>query len=353
MPAIPLPLISVSGDPYQLGYQHGAACQPIIRRTLRARVAIAARATGMAPRDIVRSSLRYLEPVRTRFPQLIEEVQGIADGAEIEFSEAFFIQVATELTFRPDGCTTLALHTLDGEWLIAQNWDMPRDVLGTHIVLHLRPAGGPEALMFTYAGVVGYLGINAHGVCHVANQLLTPDWRVGVTHYFVKRRFLELASVDDCLDEVRAIPISSSANYILGDTMRAVVVEWTPSGLATFTGHRLGHTNHLLDPALCHLERYLQQLPDSLDRLERLSGLLWDASGSIQTMAGILSDHAGYPASICRHGGTGDLHTLASVMFEPSRKCMHVAYGNPCTTRYDTYGVDGTIRTGSARQHAG
>jgi len=348
----PLPLVSVSGEPYQMGRQHGIACRELIRRTLEARVAIAARATAASSAQLVQAGLRYLEPVRARFPHLVDEVRGIADGAGIDFAEAFFIQVATEVSFPADGCTTLAVRGLGGHWLIAQNWDVPRDTFGSHIILRLQPTGRPAVVMFTFAGVVGYLGINECGVCHVANQLRTPDWCMGVTHYFIKRHFLELGSVDACLAAVHGIPISSAATYILGDPARAVVVEWMPSGTAMFAGDRLGHTNHIVDPALRHLERYLPALPDSVDRLARVGELLHDTDGSLAGMQAMLSDHVGHPASICRHGGAGDLHTLASVIFEPSRRRMHVAYGTPCATPYWTYALDGTVHPASVGRSA-
>ncbi len=336
--------VSVSGSRYEMGHQHGEACADLIRRVLAGRAAIIERATGMPVARAVDAGLRYLPPVAGRFPHFIEEVRGIADGARLAFAEVFFIQVATELGFNTDGCTTLAQRVAGGDWIVAQNWDAPRDVDGSQIVLRVRPDDAPQAVMFTYAGVIGYMGINSRGVCHVSSQLLSPDWQVGVTHYWVKRRFLELDSVDACLDLVREVPISSSGSYVLGDPSRAVVVEWLPSGVGLFEGDRLAHTNHILDPSLRHLERYLDALPDSPLRLERLQQIMNGAPGtstgdSLATVKTMLADHAGHPASICRHGGSQNLHTRASVIFEPATATMHLAYGNPCTTPYQTYAV--------------
>jgi isopenicillin-N N-acyltransferase-like protein len=340
--------VSVSGSRYELGRQHGEACADLIRRVLAGRAAIIQRATGMPAAQAVEAGLRYLPSVAGRFPQFIEEVKGIADGAGVAFAEAFFVQVATELGFTAgagaEGCTTLARRSADGHWVVAQNWDTPPDVHGLQIVLRVRPDDAPEAVMFTYAGVIGYMGINRLGVCHVASQLLSPDWRVGVTHYWVKRRFLELDSVGACLDVVREVPISSSGSYVLGDPSRAVVVEWLPSGVSIREGDHLAHTNHILDPSLRHLERYLDALPDSPIRLERLQQLMNGALGSntgdaLATAKSMLADHAGHPAGICRHGGAQNLHTRASVIFEPSKAMMHLAYGNPCMMPYQTYVV--------------
>jgi hypothetical protein len=214
----------------------------------------------------------------------------------------------------------------------------------SQIVLKVRPDDAPPAMMFTHAGVIGYMGINSRGVCHVSSQLLSPDWRVGVSHYWVKRRFLELDSVDACLAEMRATSISSAGSYVLGDPSKTVVVEWLPSGMSLVAGDRLAHTNHIVEPALRHLERYLDALPDSPQRLERLEQLMNGAAATgpgdaLSTVKAMLADHAGLPASICRHGGSQRLRTRASIIFESAKATMHLAYGNPCTTPYHTYTV--------------
>lgn len=335
-----LPEVTVAGTHYEMGRQHGAACAPLIRRVLDARMAIVRRSTGLNAAAALEAAGRYYDPVAASCPHLIEEVRGIADGAGIQFPEAFFIQVVTEIGFRAEGCSALAVRDARGAWFVAQNWDVPRDVAGVQIVLRVRPDDGPEAMMFTYAGVIGYMGINELGVCHVANQLVTPDWRPGVTHYFVKRRFLEADSVDACLRVVGGVAISSSASYVIGDGRRAIALEWLPSGTATVEGERLAHTNHILDPSLVRFERYLGTLPDSPQRLSRLERLLGANDGAaLAGIRSILSDHDGHPSSICRHGGSGDLVTQASVIFEPARRVMHLAYGNPCVTPFVSYPV--------------
>ena len=336
---MPLREVSVAGTPYEMGRQHGVACAGIIRRVFDARMAIVRRATGFDGTTALEAAGRYLDPVAGFCPHLIDEVRGIADGANMPFAEAFFVQVATEVGFRTEGCSALAVRGADGSWFVAQNWDVPRDVAGAQIVLRVRPDHGPASVMFTYAGVIGYMGLNERGVCHVANQLVTPDWRVGVTHYFVKRRFLEVDSVDSCLRVIDEVPISSSASYLIGDGRRAVAVEWLPSGVAVFEGDRLTHTNHILDPSLVRFERYLGALPDSPGRLSRLERLLPSNDAALQVVVSVLSDHEGHPSSICRHGGNGDLVTQASVIFEPARGVMHLAYGNPCVTPFVSYPV--------------
>jgi isopenicillin-N N-acyltransferase-like protein len=50
-----------------------------------------------------------------------------------------------------------------------------------------------------------------------------------------------------------------------------------------------------------------------------------------------LSDHSGYPTSICRHEEVSA--TVASLIAEPAERRMLVAFGNPCEHRYATYSM--------------
>ena len=72
-------------------------------------------------------------------------------------------------------------------------------------VLHLKPAGKPEVMMWTYGGMIGYHGINSAGIGEFANALGGgPPGRFAMPHYPVKRLMLEcksLAEVVDLLEE--------------------------------------------------------------------------------------------------------------------------------------------------------
>jgi isopenicillin-N N-acyltransferase-like protein len=62
---------------------------------------------------------------------------------------------------------------------------------------------------------------------------------------------------------------------------------------------------------------------------------------SIDDARAILSDHDGFPTSICRHPNddpaTGWQRSVISIILEPGERRMHVSNGNPCENEYDTY----------------
>ncbi len=330
--------VHASGDPYELGRQHGAAVPDLIRQVAETRWRLITGGTGEELGAFARRSLQFLPSVERHFPHYVEEIRGIADGAGLPFEMAFFIQVATEMIFVPGGCSAAAVAGPAGV-VIGQNWDQHEMVLGKQIILHLFPEQGPEILMFTHAGVIGYIGMNGHGLAHVANQLASPKWQPGVPQYFLKRRFLELHTIDECLALLRATPISSAANYVMADgTGRVVDIEMAPEGLRVLEGGpRQVHANHFTHPDLVPLERYLQELPDSPVRHERLLAG-GPVRASVEEFQAAFRDHHHFPTSICRHASGGsDLRTAASIIMDVGARRMYVAPGNPCQTPYQVF----------------
>src|SRR6202022_1789345 len=113
-------------------------------------------------------------------------------------------------------CTAFAAGrtaTADGSVLSGQNLDQHpanRDLL---VMLHVEPDSGPAMLMCSFAGLVGYPGINSAGVSFFQNALSTHVWHGSAApHYFLKRLLLEQTSVAECLAVARRVEVCSSAN---------------------------------------------------------------------------------------------------------------------------------------------
>ena len=279
----------------------------------------------------------------------LEEVQGIADGARLSFGEAFLLQIRGEIAFTPApvaGCTAFVLSrdaTTTGEIITGQNSDTGWEMGEVAIVLHVTPEKGPRMLMYTFAGLMGYHGINSEGIGHFANALMGPDWRMGLPHYPLKRRVLESCSLEEVLEVLDQTQVCSAGNYVLGDGQGEILdVELTPEGYETLSGEEgfIAHTNHFLCQRWIPTEKLLEQLPDSKPRYKRIRSLIERDYGSlsVEKMKGFLSDHHDYPTSICRHSMDGkDIETAASIIAEPERGLMHISAGNPCEHEYCMY----------------
>src|SRR5258708_7583373 len=84
--------------------------------------------TGLMWAQVLGHSQDYLAPSRAVYPQYVEELEGIAEGAEVSFAD-IFVSMCEELWEAPalHGCTDMAARghaTLDGTTLIAHTNDL-------------------------------------------------------------------------------------------------------------------------------------------------------------------------------------------------------------------------------------
>ncbi|MHB1006286.1 MAG: C45 family autoproteolytic acyltransferase/hydrolase [Chloroflexota bacterium] len=355
MPAIPLPVVKVRGSSYQRGVQHGSQVGDLIAQypeaLLRASAdegALRALKTGKPlDKEALRArALTFLPQMEAFAPHLIEEIRGIADGARVPFADALLINVRAEVLGLADGgCTGFAAGrtaTADGSILAGQNLDQNPVNQALQIILHVEPNEGPAMLMLSFAGLVGYPGLNSAGVTFFQNALSTPVWQgTAMPHYLMKRVLLEQRGREGCLGVFRRARLCSSGNYVLADRDGVWDMEVTPDGFAALPveDDLVVHTNHFLDSELAKHEALLSALPDSADRLPRMRTLLRAERGQI-TLAAVqrmLSDHANGPASICRH--QDEMITISSIVAEPDQGRLHVSVGNPCVNPYVTYSL--------------
>jgi isopenicillin-N N-acyltransferase-like protein len=235
-----------------------------------------------------------------------------------------------------DGCTAFALGrtaTAGGEIVAGQNLDQDPANADLLIMLRVEPEDAPAALMCTFAGLVGYPGINAAGIAVFQNALSTSVWRPeAMPHYLLKRVLLEQETLAGCLDVLRRARLCSSTSYVLADRDAVLAVETTPDGVAVVgpTDDVVVHANHFADRLLAQDDALLSGMPDSPCRASRLEALIGQSRGGLtaRTMMGMLADHDGYPASICRH--EPHMRSIASLVAEPDEGRLHVSVGNPC-----------------------
>jgi isopenicillin-N N-acyltransferase-like protein len=358
MPAV-YPLVVARGAPRELGRQHGEQCRGRVRGFL----AYLEHTLEMPSEKLRAAALRFLPLFERHCPHLVEEVRGLAEGAGVEFADALAAQVRGELAqAQHEGCTTFVIagrRAASGRPLIGQNSDVEPELEEFAYVLRLEPEGRPAALMWTFGGMLGYHGLNAHGVAHFANSLGGgPAWREGLPHYPVKRLMLEQRDVPGVLGLLGRVPVCSSGNYVLCDGGgRVADVELTAEGLAALEGEGEGflvHTNHFLCAPYACAAADAASVPDSFPRLDRIRELVAARAGplTVDDLKVILADHAGYPTSICRHPHGGPDHpsvsargrTTASLIAEPAAGVLHVSRGNPCRNEYQAYRLEAAAR---------
>ena len=350
------PLYEARGTPRELGRQHGAQAA----RQIGGYLEYLAQSLQLGRARLRQRALVFLPLFESQVPDLLEEARGLAEGAAITLADALVAQLRGELTQVPDGaCTTFAITragTATGTTLAGQTSDNPPELEEFGYVLRLHPRGKPSLVMWTFGGMLGYHGLNEHGVCHFANALGGgPGWKHALSHYPLKRLILEQRTLDEVLELMRRFPVCSNGNYMLADgTGQVADVELTSDGPVLLgRGEPEGylvHANHYLCAAHACAPNWTQSPADSFPRQARLQALIGGDWGRLtcQRLQQFLADHDGAPVGICRHphaGPGGPMldnrgKTVAALIAEPEQRRLHVALGNPCENRFVEYSAD-------------
>jgi isopenicillin-N N-acyltransferase like protein len=353
------PFYRFTGTHREIGRQFGEACQDLIVQHRDKALARLQEKNHISASRARAAAAEYRDTVIQHAPFFDEEVQGLAEGAGIDLSDAYLLQLRAELGVTtppdmidgPDECTSFAAlpeATTTGEPLVGQNADLPAFYRDIAVVVELVPDDQPTVLMLTPAGQMSYIGINDRGMGVFANFVTCDGWRIGFPRYFLSRLALTYERVDDAIEAIRSVPRASSRNLMMADSHgTAADLETTPTRDVRIEPQNglLAHANHYISPELAVEERAEgQQLRNSQARQARMETLLQENHGKIneETMISIFRDREAVPDSICRADGDredSDMITFASVIAQPTRKMITVAVGPPHLNEYCRYEI--------------
>ncbi len=256
-----LRVVTVRGDGRQRGQAHGEALRDRIGDGIDRWLAALGQTHGMDPDDYLIEFLdqtSYLPAMQRWAPTMLEELRGIAEGAAQPFRRVLAYNLMDEEWYfgeerrqrQPAGCTVVCLRLPGtGVPVIAQTMDIPSVHDGTQVVLHHVPDDGPETLVFTAAGMLGLMGVNAAGLGVVVNNLaMLPHSDKGLPVACIMRGILARTTLADATAFVTSVPHAVGQHYAIG----------SPEGLASYEGaangvvrdeqarERVLHTNHPL-----------------------------------------------------------------------------------------------------------
>lgn len=338
--------IEVSGPPRQLGRQIGEAAREETRGFCEVALERVNKTVSVSSKrafDIARQSAEFAEKYR---PDLVEELRGTSEAAGVSLDELMLLQVRNQ--FAPDkegGCTSLGIQTSASTGpVVAQTWDNDPLLDEFTIVLTRRPEGRPANMSCTQAGLISYMGFSETGIGACVNTLPAPSRAVGVPHYFTLRELFEADSLDKAVESVRRAHRAIPANIMLAAPDGPADLEVTIDDVHVLrpnVGEAITHTNHCMHPNLLALNDDFPELIQSHARKCRIDALVRSMSGEIDMLKSLLSDHDGYPKSICRHPNDDPVNgfwvTVFALIIEPSQQRMHVARGNPCDHEFESY----------------
>lgn len=375
-----LHVLRLSGDDYEMGYQHGRLLGEAVHRgpiPYFERYVESMLGAGLGPRAgrLIGAALRQTvgRKIARGFPAHVRAaLDGLADGSGIDrgrllgavtMPETYLWVLGRVLAVRRPrlaprsgvpllGCTSALAWgdaTRDGRLLHGRNfdyqgvgaWDTEQAV-----VFH-RPKDGQPYVSVSSAGVLfgGFTAMNASGLSLVVHQHMASDALeiggvpIGVAGDEIMRHARTLDDARRILDA--DVPNGCWTYLIASGREKAVLCyETTPKARAhriASDGGTFAYANVFLDRELGRTERHLypSHWRNNLSRLSRADALLSAQKGSIDgdVIAGILGDPGG---DGCRfESAISMLLTVGSVVFRPEDGLVWVATGRAPVSNRD------------------
>jgi isopenicillin-N N-acyltransferase-like protein len=353
MAADPIPVIRVSGTHREVGQAIGQRMKPQIQHMMeRTREDLP---PGVSWAEMLQIAQLCLAYTRAIYPQLVEELEGIAEGAALPFDE-IFLGICEEL-WEPaarhsrgldtsKGCTDFAargLATVDGSTLLAHTNDLAPDAERDLIILRVQAGEEPEFLGVSVGGLGISAGFNAAGIGLTGNEVSCNDIRPGVPRLLIVRAILAARRLEEAMNACLLPDRASNYNNIIADPNGEV---YSMEGSATdcepiyIDGDILAHANHYVTSAMRRFEADRGAIGGSIIRHNRAMRLLRENYGKLspELFQKLLADHANYPGSICKHAG--NTVTVFSIIINLNELRTWIGRGHPCETTYVEHTLD-------------
>lgn len=352
------PLVRVSGSHYEMGRQIGKACIEQVTRSIQTARSLIISIADRLQLDWEGARIqarKYIPFVQERYPQYLEELEGIAEGAGVEFDDLAVLNVMEAVTMDAlhlSKCTSMAVNderTADGHVLIAHNEDwMPEDEADVYVI-HATPDDEPPFLAMTYGGLLPNIGFNASGIAQCCDSVYPTDSRIGIPRVFVSRAVLSARTPAEAISHMLIPHRAAGYNHLLAhESGELYNVEVSARRFALLYAEEglLVHTNHYLDRGMQAIESEPDELISTRVRYFRALRLLKGTKEhTVKSLQVIQRDHVNYPNSICNHA-VEDLipldreKTINALVIDLTARTMHIAWGNPCVNPYHTYHLD-------------
>ena len=357
-----IPLIEISSpDARERGRQYGEAAREPIGRSIDFYRESFERTSGLGWNEVLERVPRWNGLIEEYLPGILEEVEGIAAGANRRVEEILALNGRGELSFgnpfaddANEECSSFSIlpeAAGDGHAYCGQNWDWREQTTDTVIMLRIEQPPKPTIILQTEAGQVGRQGANSAGIALNANGLGARFGDgLGVPGPYIRRKVLDASGFDDALEAVFTSRQSLCTNLLLSHRDGfAISVETTPArhGWMYPTDGILVHGNHFIafvPPQLA--ADWRPASPDSLYRVPRIERVLRRApeAKTPEAMRALvqlaMSDHFGHPSSVCNHPDPREHEleryvTVASSLVDLTTGEYWMAFGNPCENDYE------------------
>ncbi|AYD00645.1 C45 family peptidase [Neorhizobium sp. NCHU2750] len=340
------PIIVFTGEPFERGRQHGTVFASLIRDKLAA-LGIGHATSAALLRQHQTHAQNCWRNLDCLAPDIKREMEGIAAGCDVSAPDIFMLNSFEFFPHRlQTGCSSLAIAA-PKRAIIGQNWDAaPGTAEGLTLMIHRD--GNEKFALVSSPGMLGWVGVNQHGLGFVTNDLMTDMATVGMPSLIARRLILGYKSIADAVRLLGASPHLSGRCYLLTDaSLRVVGAELSPAGgLALIDQDRILHTNHPLTAQISAVEdRALSNAiyPSSRSRLEVLSCNRNQLTrvGDFET---VLASRDGAPDAVCKSlSAREQTETAFSIVYDVTARNVRLCLGRPDQSQYYSFALSSLI----------
>src|SRR4051812_2907112 len=268
-------VLYLTGSPYEQGKQLGRGAADEIRENMRRaaeyRDQIAAGRDQADYHALTRKNERW---VSTVYPELLDELSGIAEGANIDYDELLSMNLNTHISHIYSAmltCTQVLATgpaTADGKTYIGKTRDLAKGPL-LAVLLHREYDDGSFINEVHTAGRMTIPdGVNQHGVAVTCSGQWSPRVKVDLSRadsawmtLNLQIALREARTTPEAIEILREQPRACGMQVLVADGTRAAALEVTDDELHVFEPEDglLTRTNHYFSPSLAYLRPTVEE----------------------------------------------------------------------------------------------
>ena len=334
--------VELSGTPYNMGLQHGTACAAAVCTAIE-NVVYGRQIDASHRERVVRQMERNVERV---FPESLEEMQGIADGAGLKRDDILAYASCMEVGRTAPGCTNVALRTAEHGVVHYKSNDVGKDSIGSYVFWDIRPDKGHPFICVSGPGAPWMgPGVNDTGLTFGGSSIMNTDqdWERGIPTNLLQRYLLQYcADVEEGIALCESTPVMNHGmNIMLTDPAEnAVVVERSATRMAVrrMEDDAIWCANHYVTPEMQDVDDRTNAdfRANSEGRAALLARLTEERPHSLEQVTRIARAHAD-PVSMCQHG---PMHSAFGLIAISRDRMLLASDGYPCQNELEVFTYD-------------
>jgi predicted choloylglycine hydrolase len=220
-------LTVITGTPLERGRTYGTRLREGIHSFLEREILLGFGGKPNPRERMLRYAGACAREIRAYAPEIHEELEGMAEGAELSLEEVVLVTCHEELWHgglvpASDHCTVFGASkpdTEDGETFVCQTWDWMESVYGLSTMLLWKRAEGPSVLAYAYPGLWTGAGMNSEGLalCWHTGYGGGDEPRVGIPAYVVIARMLYEDTLAGALKQAKRAKQAGWFQFLVGD----------------------------------------------------------------------------------------------------------------------------------------